>query len=59
MIVDNISSGLDPSASNYISSSSYVNGSLVRSGGNIGEISQNNITTTSRTLSSSAASGTS
>jgi len=59
MIVDNISSGLDPSASNYISSSSYANGSLVRSGGNIGEISQNNITTTSRTLSSSAASGTS
>ena len=59
MIVDNISSGLDPSASNYISSSSYVNGSLVRSGGNIGEISQNNITTTSRTLPSSAASGTS
>ena len=59
MIVDNISSGLDPSASNYISSSSYANGSLVRSGGNIGEISQNNITTTSRTLPSSAASGTS
>ena len=59
MIVDNISSGLDPSASNYISSSSYVNGSLIRSGGNIGEISQNNITTTSRTLPSSAASGTS
>ena len=59
MIVDNISSGLDPSASNYISSSSYANGSLVRSGGNIGEISQNNITTTSRTLPSSAAGGTS
>ena len=31
MVVDNISSGLDPSASNYISSSSYANGSLVRS----------------------------
>jgi hypothetical protein len=30
MVVDNISSGLDPSASNYISSSSYVNGALVR-----------------------------
>jgi hypothetical protein len=59
MIVDNISSGLDPSASNYISSSSYVNGSLIRSGGNIGEISQNNVTATSRTLPSSAASGTS
>jgi len=31
MVVDNIASGLDPSASNYISSSSYANGSLVRS----------------------------
>jgi hypothetical protein len=31
MIVDNIASGVDPSASNYISSSSYANGSLVRS----------------------------
>ncbi len=59
MIVDNISSGLDPSASNYISSSSYVNGSLVRSGGIIGEISQNSVTATSRTLPSSAAGGTS
>ena len=59
MIVDNISSGLDPSASNYISSSSYVNGSLVRSGGIISEISQNSVTTTSRTLPSSAAGGTS
>jgi len=59
MIVDNISSGLDPSASNYISSSSYVNGSLVRSGSIISEISQNSVTTTSRTLPSSAAGGTS
>jgi hypothetical protein len=31
MIVDEISSGLDPSASNYIVSSSYTNGNLVRS----------------------------
>jgi len=30
MIVDEISSGLDPSASNYIVSSSYTNGNLVR-----------------------------
>ena len=30
MVVDNIASGLDPSASNYISSSSYANGALVR-----------------------------
>ena len=36
MIVDNISSGLDPSASNYISSSSYSNGVLVRPTGDIG-----------------------
>ena len=33
VIVDNISSGLDPSASNYNVSSSYPNGNLVRSGG--------------------------
>jgi len=32
-IVDEISSGLDPSASNFIVSSSYPNGNLVRSGG--------------------------
>ena len=31
MIIDEISSGLDPSASNYIVTSSYVNGNLVRS----------------------------
>jgi hypothetical protein len=33
MVVDEISSGLDPSASNYIVSPSYVNGNLVRAGG--------------------------
>ena len=33
MIVDEISSGLDPSASNYIVSPSYANGNLVRAGG--------------------------
>ena len=31
MVVDEISSGLDPSASNYIVTSSYHNGTLVRS----------------------------
>jgi hypothetical protein len=31
MVVDEISSGADPSASNYIVSSSYTNGNLVRS----------------------------
>jgi len=35
MVVDDISSGLDPSASTYISSSSYANGALVRSTGEI------------------------
>jgi hypothetical protein len=30
MVADNIASGLDPSASTYISSSSYANGALVR-----------------------------
>ena len=33
MVVDEISSGLDPFASNYIVSSSYANGNLVRAGG--------------------------
>ena len=33
MVVDEISSGLDPSASNYIVTSSYDRGNLVRSGG--------------------------
>ena len=33
MVVDEIASGLDPSASNYIVSPSYPNGTLVRSGG--------------------------
>ena len=32
-VVDDITSGLDPSASTYIVSSSYANGNLVRSGG--------------------------
>ena len=32
-VIDEIASGLDPSASNYLVSSSYPNGNLVRSGG--------------------------
>ena len=32
-VVDEISSGLDPSGSNYITSTSYANGNLVRAGG--------------------------
>ena len=44
MIVDSISSGLDPSASNYIQSSSYANNILIRPTTNIGWISSQNIT---------------
>ena len=32
-VVDEIASGLNPSGSNYITSSSYANGNLVRAGG--------------------------
>ena len=39
-VVDEIASGLDPSGSNYITSSSYANGSLVRSGGRNSDITQ-------------------
>ena len=39
MVIDSISSGLDPSASNYIQSSSYANGLLIRSTSNIGGVS--------------------
>jgi len=50
-IVDEISSGLDPSASSYVVSSSYANGNLVRSGGPT-------VTTTTTTTSRSTASTT-
>jgi hypothetical protein len=55
MVVDNIASGLDPSASNYITSSSYANGALVRSTGDIGTttgqrvVNVSNISTTPTT----------
>jgi hypothetical protein len=39
MVVDSISSGLDPSASSYIQSSSYANGLLVRPTSQIGAVS--------------------
>ena len=45
MIVDEISSGLDPSASNYIVSPSYVNGNLVRAGGSTSTTSTSQGTT--------------
>ena len=70
MIADNIESGLDPSASNYISSSSYANGTLVRptptisnGGTTISTTSINQTTfggtTTTTTSTPSASSGTS
>ncbi len=54
---DNISSGYDTSGLNYIVSSSYVNGNLVRSGGNLNEISQNGVNTISASTSSSSFEG--
>jgi hypothetical protein len=42
MVIDEISSGLDPSASNYIQSSSYANGLLIRPTSNIGSVSPQN-----------------
>ena len=44
-VVDEISSGLDPSASNYVVSSSYANGVLVRPGGR-GSVTSTRTTTT-------------
>ena len=60
MVVDNIASGLDPSASNYITSSSYANGALVRATGDIGTttgqrvVNVSNISTTPTTRNVSA-----
>ena len=53
-IVDEVSSGLDPSASNYIVSSSYASGSLVRAGGR-----NNEAVTTSVSSTTGAVQGTS
>ena len=41
-VVDEIASGLDPSGSNYITSSSYANGNLVRAGGRNSDITSAN-----------------
>jgi len=56
VIVDNISSGLDPSASNYNVSSSYPNGNLVRSGGPVSTRTNTTSTTTSTTTTSTPSS---
>ena len=59
-VVDEISSGLDPSASNYIVSSSYANGNLVRSGGPSTTTSTSTgSTATTSTTTTTASSGTS
>ena len=50
-VVDEISSGLDPAGSNYIVSSSYPNGNLVREGGR-GSIVRSSTPTTSTSYTS-------
>ena len=58
-VVDEISSGLDPSGSNYITSTSYANGNLVRAGGRtsattpVGTSAPNTTTTTTTSSSTS------
>ena len=58
---DQISSGLDPSASTYTVTSSYPNGNLVRSGGpvTIGVTSPTTTTTTGRTAGGTTTTSTS
>ena len=53
-VVDEIASGLDPSGSNYITSSSYANGNLVRAGGRNSDVTT---TTTSPSVPSTGGSG--
>ena len=57
MVSDEIASGLDPSASNYIVSSSYAEGNLVRAGGpsNIVDTVANTTVATTTTTNSSFA----
>jgi len=64
-VVDEISSGLDPSGSNYITSTSYANGNLVRAGGRtsdtttVGTSAPSTTTTTTTSSSSSTSTSTS
>jgi len=53
-VVDEIASGLDPSGSNYITSSSYANGILVRAGGRKSDITTTNTSSVPSTSGSSA-----
>ena len=52
MVVDEIASGLNPSGSNYITTSSYANGSLVRAGGQNSTAGGGGTTTTNTTSGS-------
>ena len=54
-VVDEVSSGLDSSASNYIVSSSYANGTLVRSGGRTDDTTETITTTTTTTTAATTA----
>ena len=53
-VVDEIASGVDPSGSNYITSSSYANGILVRAGGRKSDITTTNTSSVPSTSGSSA-----
>ena len=61
MVSDEIASGLDPSASNYIVSSSYAEGNLVRAGGpaNIATAAATDTVNTTTSTNSSFAGATS
>ena len=52
MVVDEIASGLNPSGSNYVTTSSYANGSLVRAGGQNSTTGGRGTTTTNTTSGS-------
>ena len=57
MVPDQIASGIDPSASTYIVSSSYSNGNLVRLGGTV-DVAETTQTATQITTSNSSFTGT-
>jgi hypothetical protein len=57
MVPDQIASGIDPSASTYIVSSSYSNGNLVRLGGTV-NVAETTQTATQITTSNSSFTGT-
>ena len=58
-LISHIASGLDSSGSNYITSSSYANGSLVRSGGRNSTTGGGGSTTATTTATTPSTSGSS